>query len=287
MKFHFFFPLIHTKHTNTNTIKKNKQNKMGAVVDRFVFPAPPLHFPSSRSAVQAARAAGGTWTLLRPEDPEHSVSMVCFGTGLAAPAILFCHGNHEDLSSVWMVAHGWSTSLSCPVYAFDYTGYGLSGLGTAQRPSQAGLEASAWTACSHVCTRHAHVVVVGFSLGTVAAVYLGTLAGTSLPQVGHIVLAAPMVSLTAVVLKSTMAVPWNMLDNASRLPLVTCPVHIVHGMEDEVIPVWHGVYLAQYATRFYQVPDTGHNNILATAEFAQCVRLAVMHADTTEKKGGV
>jgi hypothetical protein len=56
-------------------------------------------------------------------------------------------------------------------------------------------------------------------------------------------------------------------------------------MEDEVIPVWHGVYLAQYATRFYQVPGTGHNNILGTAEFAQCVRLAIIHADdTTEKK---
>jgi len=60
--------------------------------------------------------------------------------------------------------------------------------------------------------------------------------------------------------------PFDMFPNIDRVKHVRCPVLVIHGTKDEVVPFWNGeqLFLAlpvQYRAKPYWVDGGGHNNI--------------------------
>ena len=56
--------------------------------------------------------------------------------------------------------------------------------------------------------------------------------------------------------------------NIDYAPHIACPVFIIHGTQDEVVPFWHGqeLFLAlpqQWRAKPFWVEGAGHNNIEA------------------------
>jgi fermentation-respiration switch protein FrsA (DUF1100 family) len=57
-----------------------------------------------------------------------------------------------------------------------------------------------------------------------------------------------------------------MFPNVDRISLVTCPVWIIHGTKDEVVPFWNGeeLFLAtkiKYRVKPFWIDGGGHNNL--------------------------
>lgn len=183
-------------------------------------------------------------------------------TALRAVAIYF-GGNGEDLfatasTAVCLAQHG------AEVIAAEHPGYGAS-RGT---PGVASLLAAAEVVAAHARARAKELqlplVVFGSSLGTFCAVHVAAAGG-----VERLVLRAPPSTLAAV---SQQHFPrwlpvglllWHRFDNLEPAPRVRCPVLVLHGDRDTIVPISHGrqVAAALPDARFVAVPGRGHNDL--------------------------
>jgi len=176
--------------------------------------------------------------------------------------ILYFHGNAANLDRYWdRIQILWRLGFS--VFALDYRGYGRS----TGAPSEEGIYADAVDARRHVRERagSAPVVYYGYSLGSTAAVDLGT----EQPPAA-LVLEAPLASAQAFVddaigagisAKTLMDAEF---DNLAKIPHVMAPLLVVHGVRDDFVRVEFGekVYdAARGPKRFWPVAESGHGNV--------------------------
>jgi pimeloyl-ACP methyl ester carboxylesterase len=251
--------------------------KMGAsLAAPFVFPAPRSDLSAYRAACEGIHRANGQWGLLTPR-PGCVISMVAFPDP-ARTAILYSHGNSEDLGTAWDSA--WVIHQTCglAVYAYDYPGYGLSTPGPC---SEAGLRGAAQVVMQHVLRHHEQVILVGHSLGTAASCFL---ASSGSPAIASTLLLAPFLSVGAVVFNARRSLPvGDLLRNDTLVPRIRCPLFIVHGNRDTVVPVHHSRVLASFATAYKEVHGLGHTSMLTHPE-VQAMLLRIV-ASTASASG--
>ncbi|MEE8142383.1 MAG: alpha/beta hydrolase [Planctomycetota bacterium] len=177
----------------------------------------------------------------------------------ARGVILFCHGNAGNLSSRIPQAVSWR-QLGYSVLLFDYRGYGRS----AGTPSESGVLSDARSAWQEAERRGMETpILFGRSLGAFAAIRL---AGER--QARGLVIDSAFISARAMA-KLVLPVPglsWFMslkLDNLEAIPRVRCPLLVMHGELDEVVPFQHGRELFNAAPEpksFLPLPGLGHND---------------------------
>lgn len=170
--------------------------------------------------------------------------------------ILYSHGNAEDLGDV-MPAMEALRQQGFAVFAYDYRGYGLS----TGHPSVRG-------ACSDVVTAYRYltatlgipagsIVPYGRSVGGGPAVHLA-----ATHPVGGLILQSAFTSAFVVVTRVPVF-PFDRFRNLASLSRVHCPVLVMHGRRDGVIPFAHGVRLYNRAPepkRALWIDDVGHNS---------------------------
>eukprot|EP01062_Namystynia_karyoxenos_P041512 TRINITY_DN30256_c0_g1_i1.p1 TRINITY_DN30256_c0_g1~~TRINITY_DN30256_c0_g1_i1.p1 ORF type:complete len:563 (+),score=75.45 TRINITY_DN30256_c0_g1_i1:85-1773(+) len=180
--------------------------------------------------------------------------------------LLVLHGNGESLGP----SVGWYEELArrsrCDVFAVEYEGYGIAeGV-----PSEAGCYRCA-TAALHYLelagVRLEDVVVFGRSLGSGPAV---DLAGRYPGQLGGLILQSPLASLLSTQCICGCCAPHmrglDRFHNRDKIRGVTCPVFIIHGEADRVVPARNGRELLALVQRPYQplwVPEAGHNDLVS------------------------
>jgi pimeloyl-ACP methyl ester carboxylesterase len=176
--------------------------------------------------------------------------------------LLYFGGNGEDLyaatgNAAALAAHG------CEAIAVEYPGFGAS----EGKPSVATLLATARTAAAHARARATALgvplFVVGSSLGSFCAVEVAAAVG-----VDRLLLRAPPTTLAAVAATSFRWLPVGLLlahrfDNLAQAARVRCPVLVVHGDADGIVPDRFGKELAAALpdATFVPVPGGGHNDI--------------------------
>ncbi len=172
--------------------------------------------------------------------------------------IMYCHGNAEDMTSI-DGRFGNLIREGCAIATFDYPGYGLSD----GSPSEAG------------CYRNAHrlydwlindrgfaakdIVVVGYSIGTGVATELA-----ASREVGGLWLEAAYLSAPRVVTRVGL-LPIDPFPNYERINDVKCPIVMLHGTADSIIPYSHGRKLYDLAPKpkwFIPVDDAGHADLI-------------------------
>lgn len=170
--------------------------------------------------------------------------------------------------------------LGSDVLIVDYRGYGEN----PGSPSEAGLREDAravWKyAVEELQYAPGEIVLFGESLGGGVATGLAAElcdAGTS---PGGIILRASFTSLVdaARAHYPFLPVSWLLVDrypSEQRLPRVTCPVLVLHGDRDQIIPFEQGERLfaaapaqsnSGVAKKFVRLSEAGHNDILYVAE---------------------
>ena len=205
------------------------------------------------------RAPAGVKKIKLPDGAD--VAVLHLPNPSARFTLWFFHGNAEDLGDLepfFMALR----DQGFAVFAHDYPGYGLSG----GKPTEASLDAASRAARKYLREElnvpAARTLIYGRSLGGGPAVQMAV---EEVPA--GLVLQATFVSVYRVVTRWPI-LPFDQFQNLAKLPQVKCPVLIMHGESDEVIPFRHGEALfaaANEPKRSFWVPGAHHNDFIEVA----------------------
>ena len=226
--------------------------------DRMIFLPPP---PGYRDTPEVLKVP--------TKDGEH-IAAIYLANPASTYTLLLSHGNGEDLGSVLPLLPGLA-SLGFSVFAYDYRGYGLSDgspVGAARlrryrrrlRLPDGKLRVAPET-----------IVAYGRSLGAGAAVDLA-----ARRPVGGVILESPFLTAFRVMTRVPLF-PFDKFRNVDKIGRVRCPLLILHGEADEIVPFWHGRRLFDKAPgpkTFVAIPGAHHNDLMwvAGARYGQALR---------------
>lgn len=214
-----------------------------------------LYYPNygSRRApegLKKVRAADGT-----------NIAVLHLPNPNARFTLWFCHGNAEDLGDLEPFFFA-LRDRGYAVFAFDYPGYGLSD----GKPGEASLYEAARAARTYLRdTLHVppeRTLLFGRSLGGGVVVQLATE-----EHVAGLVLQSAFVSAFRVATRWRV-LPFDQFENLKKIPRIRCPVLVMHGEQDEVIPFRHGKALFAAASepkRSLWVAGARHNDFVSVA----------------------
>lgn len=186
----------------------------------------------------------------------------------APVTVLYSHGNAEDLLDVKDNLWRMSEELNVNILGYDYHGYSLS---------PGSCSESACCGAARVCfdyllergVERSNIILMGRSLGTGPTVDLAVRE----PGVAGVVLQSPLLSVLRTRLSERLAAAMghaDLFDNAGKISRVSCPVFVIHGSEDEIVPLEHGEELvrrAPNAVRPWWADGCGHNDVCGHVDY--------------------
>lgn len=188
--------------------------------------------------------------------------------------ILYFHGNAGDLSR-WGEVVLPLLNYDYDVLIVDYRGYGKS---TGKRTKAKMLRdvESVYAFCSELFSEK-DITVYGRSLGGAFATHV---ASTFSP--GQLILESPFYSVADVARTFAWMYPLEPIlrfnfRNGEKLKKVSCPINIVHGDEDGVVPIKSGRKLSKSAKngQFHEIPSGGHNDLAEFKMYWEVVKKAL------------
>jgi abhydrolase domain-containing protein 17 len=188
----------------------------------------------------------------------------------AAFTLLVSHGNAEDLGDdrEWL----WDLRRAgFSVLGYDYQGYGTSQGKPAERTAYEDEIAAYEYLTRDLKLAPDRIIIYGRSVGSGPAVHLAV----RKPAAG-LILQSPFMSAFRVLTRVPL-LPFDKFPNYKEIARVRCPVLIIHGANDTVIPPWHGQKLWEAANQPKQlvmVPGADHNdlNFVAGARYFQTLQ---------------
>ncbi|MBN2704802.1 MAG: alpha/beta hydrolase [Pontiellaceae bacterium] len=205
------------------------------------------HLPNE---VKIPTADGGRITAVFLEQPD------------AQHTILFSHGNAEDLGKVVPFMQQFY-AMGFSVLMYDYRGYGTSeGKASTAHVKQDAEAAYNWLVHEKGIQPRS-IIIQGRSLGGGVAVWLA-----SRNECGGLITEESFASAFRV--KTHWKIlPWDKFDSLRSIRRVDCPVLVIHGTDDRLIPLWHAekVYnAAPEPKRALWIKGGQHNNYVYAAE---------------------
>lgn len=171
--------------------------------------------------------------------------------------ILFCHGNADDIGRLGrffqeLAAEGFS------VLAWDYRGFGRSGGQSTEKATYVDVDAVYDHLVKERGVAPESIIAMGHSLGAAVAIDLA-----SRRKVGGLVAVSGFTTAFRVMTVRSI-LPFDRFASIKKIGNVSCPVLIVHGEADTVIPASHGRELLRTVrskSRSLFIPGAGHNDV--------------------------
>jgi len=180
----------------------------------------------------------------------------------AAQTILYSHGNGEDLG-LCQPRLDLLAGFGFNIFAYDYRGYGRSD----GKPGEQGVYLDIQAAWNYLVNElqlpPKTILIYGRSLGSGPSTWLA-----SRQDCAGLILESAYTST----FKTTLPWLWfpnDKFPNLSRMKQIHCPVLVMHGSEDPIIPFSHGQRLFQAAAEpklSLWVKGAGHNDLSDLAE---------------------
>lgn len=214
------------------------------VAPGMMFLRPPARAPLAPETIRLQTPDGITLHARHWKNPEAKFTLLYFS------------GNGEELGALASYLPEY-VKAGFSVLTYEYRGYGH----TRGTPSEANCHADARLLLAWLNqngTPSDRVIALGFSLGGGSAVELAR----AEPLAG-LILESTFVSAYRVMTRWPVLLG-DMFPNERRLRDVHCPVLVLHGTADPVIPVWHGEALfaaAHEPKRKLIVPGGGHGGL--------------------------
>ena len=181
--------------------------------------------------------------------------------------VLYLKGNSRSIKGWGRFAVDF-TRLGYDVIMIDYRGFGKS---TGKR-TEAGIKKDLQFIYDEMKKQvnEKYIIVYGRSLGSGFA---AKLASTNNPRM--LILESPYYSLKKVAKRYAPFLPLSMIlrfpiETHKWLKYVQCPIKILHGTNDRLIPYKTAVKLSKINpenTRLYSIIDAGHNNLYTKEEY--------------------
>lgn len=215
--------------------------------------------------------------LFVPQQPSYEVGETFFqidaedGTKLAVywgespgakDTVFYFHGNAEDLGDIEFILSNYRLQ-GVNVLSFDYRGYGRSEGKATEKTCYADAESVLAYAVENLGVDAQRVIYHGRSLGGGVAMEMA-----KRQPAKALVLESTFLSAYRVYLPLKW-LPGDKFVNASKAKKVKCPVLVIHGREDTVVPFEQGVELAGLfvgnRVEKLWVDEVGHNDLLLVA----------------------
>ncbi len=215
--------------------------------DRLIF-----YPPSSSYTVEQLPV---TWI---PTEDNTQIAVLYLPNPEASYTILYSHGNAEDLGYLAGLLVK-IRQVGYSVIAYDYRGYGLSSREVPGEQAVYQDEAAVYRyATQTLGIPSSQLILFGRSVGSGPAIHLA-----QRETVAGLIVESGFVSAFRVATHVTL-LPFDKFPNLRHIQQVHCPVLVIHGTEDKIIPPWHGRKLFEAAPepkRNFWVKEAGHNDI--------------------------
>lgn len=186
-----------------------------------------------------------------------TISAISLPNPAAKVTLLYSHGNAEDIGDL----RPWLEKLHASgfaVFAYDYHGYGTSEGVPSEKAAYSDIEAAYEYLTDTLHVPPQRIISYGRSVGNGASIDLA-----SRKPIGGLVVQSGFTS-AFVLLTKVPLVPFDKFRNVSKIPYVKCPVLVIHGRNDNVIPFYNGERLFEAAPepkKSYWVDGAGHNDL--------------------------
>ena len=215
-----------------------------AAAGRMIFQPQPSSYSDGPDILKVPTADGETISALHLANPD------------AEFTVLHSHGNAEDLGTVLPFLQA-LRAQDFAVFAYDYRCYGTSEGKPSERKAYRDVEAAYDYLVGEVGVPPERIIAHGRSLGGGPACYIA-----AEREVGGLVLESSFVSAFRVVTRIPL-LPFDRFKNLRKIAKADCPVLVIHGTADRVVPAWHGRKLfgrAREPKRHLELPGAGHND---------------------------
>ena len=148
--------------------------------------------------------------------------------------------------------------LGFSVFAYDYSGYGTSEGKPSARKACEDADAALRYLVEHERIPLDRIIIHGRSVGGGPALYLA-----EKYDVAGLIVESTFVTAFRVMTRIPL-VPFDKFRNIARVDKIDCPVLVIHGREDDVIPFWHGETLYGKAREPKQncwLDEATHNDV--------------------------
>ncbi len=219
------------------------------ISDSIIFPVPPASYEDTTDTLKLKTDTGAEITVMYLKAPG------------SEQLLLYSHGNGEDIGTILDFLKGFQ-NRGINVLVYDYPGYGTS----SKKPSESGVYAAA-DAVYKLATQKLNfvpekIVLYGYSLGSGPSCWLA-----ERYPVHRLILDGAFTSAFRVMTHMKL-LPMDKFDNFSRFKNIDCPILLIHGTEDRIVPFWHAQknwkVLRGKKQKFW-VDGAGHVNISEVA----------------------
>lgn len=217
--------------------------------DRLIFLPPPPSYTHTPDLIGLPIANAVEVTALYLPNPQ------------AQYTILYSHGNAEDLGEIRFRLEE-LRDLGFSVFAYDYPGYGSSGGKPSEKAAYQAINAAYDYLTQQLNILPNQVIIYGRSVGGGPSVDLA-----SRQEAGGLVIESSFTTIFRVVTRIPIY-PFDKFSSLTKIKAVHCPVLVMHGTTDRVIPFSHGQKLYQSANEpkmAFWVEGAGHTNLLQVA----------------------
>ncbi len=219
------------------------------LADTIIFQPQPSSYQNSNQIISVEYGNGTKISAIYLPNPD------------ARYTILYSHGNAEDIGQLLPMLVD-IKGMGFSVFAYDYQGYGTSS-GTSSEESvyEDGFAAYEYLK-KNLGIPAKRIIALGRSLGGAVATNLA-----NKRDLGGVIIESSFVTAYRVLTRVPL-LPFDKFKNISKIKNLRCPVLVIHGKHDEVIPFWHGKKLFQEANEpklAFWVEGAGHNNLFEVA----------------------
>ncbi|CBI16912.3 unnamed protein product, partial [Vitis vinifera] len=166
----------------------------------------------------------------------------------ATLTLLYSHGNAADLGQMYELLSELSVHLPVNLLTYDYSGYGKSTGKPSEHNTYADVEAAYRCLEEIYGVKEEDVILYGQSLGSGPTIDLAV----RLSRLRAVVLHSAILSGLRVLYPVKRTYWFDIFKNIDKIPLVKCPVLVIHGTADDVVDFSHGKQLWELCKEKYE-----------------------------------
>ncbi|KAL9239183.1 hypothetical protein vseg_013526 [Gypsophila vaccaria] len=167
---------------------------------------------------------------------------------MAKSTVLYSHGNAADIGQMYDLFIQLSIHLKVNLLGYDYSGYGRSTGKPSENNTYADIVAAFKCLEENYGAKQEDIILYGQSVGSGPTLDLAA----RLPKLRAVVLHSPILSGLRVMYPVKRTYWFDIYKNIDKIPLVKCPVLVIHGTADDVVDFSHGKTLWELSQEKYE-----------------------------------
>ena len=196
--------------------------------------------------------------------------------------ILYVHGNAEDLGDIQLTLQQ-LRDIGFSVFAYDYRGYGTSQGKPSERTAYRDIETAYNYLIQQLTVPAQRIIAFGRSVGGGSVVDLA-----ARKPLGGLIVESSFTTAFRVVLPFSI-LPFDKFRNIDKIKKVTCPVLVMHGKADDIIPFQHGQQLFTASSEpklSLWVEQAAHNDFMEVAgeQYADILQKFAQLVEKTQRE---